>query len=424
MKKIFLVLLILIASNLKSYSQKIIEMESHNGVYFVPCKVNGIPMKFIFDTGASNVSISLTEAMFLLKQGVLKDEDLKESVKYQIANGEIQEGTKIIIREINIDGVLLKNIKAGIVHELNAPLLLGQSAISKLGNIRLDGNKLIIESEIKDEEYTKFLNIDVTKTFEDYNLPVKLNELPIDDKGLIDAGFPLNLLAKNNSHFLQDFYFDTEIARFDKNGFLRAILLSKNSKNINLEFYKLSERIRSIYGVASKYGGKANLWKKPYYEIVIFKKEDGLLSLILNVKRNDNILRSELRANWVKMINEYYESSDKNRKGVIRFVRTEENKLAVYIQSDLEYNKNRFKSSGQENEWITFLCYNSALVLFEDEDFNKIIVNELKYENIEFNVELTYYGIDRVKVKKQIRKTDIEKLRVPFTEGELIDIIN
>ena len=50
-------------------AQTIVEMSKEGGVYTVPCKVNGLPLKFIFDTGASDVSISLTEAIFMLKNG-------------------------------------------------------------------------------------------------------------------------------------------------------------------------------------------------------------------------------------------------------------------------------------------------------------------------------------------------------------------
>ena len=45
-------------------------MKKINGVYQIPCKVNGIPMNFIFDTGATDVTISLVEAKFLIKQGL------------------------------------------------------------------------------------------------------------------------------------------------------------------------------------------------------------------------------------------------------------------------------------------------------------------------------------------------------------------
>ncbi len=56
-------------------SQTII-MEKKGGVYYVPCKVNGLGLKFIFDTGAGDVSISYAEAIFMLKNGYLSESDL------------------------------------------------------------------------------------------------------------------------------------------------------------------------------------------------------------------------------------------------------------------------------------------------------------------------------------------------------------
>ena len=143
MKKIIL-LAILFGMTVCGNSQTKIIMEKDGGVYTVPCKINGLPLKFIFDTGASDVSISLTEAMFMLKNGYLKKEDLGESVYYSIANGDVAKGTKLNIKEIEFGGLKLFNIQASIVHETSAPLLLGQSAIEKLGKIQLEGNQLTI----------------------------------------------------------------------------------------------------------------------------------------------------------------------------------------------------------------------------------------------------------------------------------------
>lgn len=56
---------------LNTFSQTIIRMEKVNGVYQIPCKVNGIDLKFILDTGASDIVISKTEANFLVKQGLI-----------------------------------------------------------------------------------------------------------------------------------------------------------------------------------------------------------------------------------------------------------------------------------------------------------------------------------------------------------------
>lgn len=140
MQKIIL-LLVLITSYTAS-CQIEFKINEDYGVYLIPCKVNGVPLEFIFDTGATNVSISITEANFMLKNGLLDETDIKESIRYQIANGEINNGTKINLKEIEIGGYILHNIDAQIVYEQSAPLLLGQSALNKLGKVVIE-NKIL-----------------------------------------------------------------------------------------------------------------------------------------------------------------------------------------------------------------------------------------------------------------------------------------
>jgi hypothetical protein len=126
-------------------------MKKEGGVSIVPCKVNGLNLSFIFDTGASDVTISLTEASFMLKNGYLKKEDIIGSEKYLDATGNISEGIVINLREIEIEGLKIQNVKASIVKTLKAPLLLGQSALSKLGTIKMDleKNQLTIISALQ-----------------------------------------------------------------------------------------------------------------------------------------------------------------------------------------------------------------------------------------------------------------------------------
>jgi clan AA aspartic protease (TIGR02281 family) len=122
----------------RTFAQDIIKMEKSGGIYLIPCKVNGLPLKFIFDTGASDVSISITEALFMLKNGYLKESDIKETVYYSIANGEIAEGTKINIQKIEVGKQTLYNVEASIVHSTEAPLLFGQSAMERFGKFTMD----------------------------------------------------------------------------------------------------------------------------------------------------------------------------------------------------------------------------------------------------------------------------------------------
>ena len=126
-----------------------INMEKVGGVYMVPAKVNGLPLKFIFDTGASEVSISMTEAIFMAKNGYLGEEDIKGASFAQLADGTVAENTVVKLRTIEIADLTLHDVSATVVHNLEAPLLLGQTAIKKMGRIEFDDDKLIIHTSGK-----------------------------------------------------------------------------------------------------------------------------------------------------------------------------------------------------------------------------------------------------------------------------------
>jgi len=100
-----------------------------------------LALKFIFDTGASDVSISLTEALFMLKNGYLSDADVRGEGRYRDATGKISVGTKIILRRIEFGGLVLRDVSASVVNEMDAPLLLGQSAMTQIGRFELDPAK-------------------------------------------------------------------------------------------------------------------------------------------------------------------------------------------------------------------------------------------------------------------------------------------
>ena len=117
------------------------------GTFEIPCDINGLPLYMIFDTGASDVSISSVEANFMLKNGYLSEKDIKGKKYYQNANGQISEGTTITLREVKIGDAVLHNVDASVVKSQKAPLLLGQSAMERFGTITIDNqnNKLIIK---------------------------------------------------------------------------------------------------------------------------------------------------------------------------------------------------------------------------------------------------------------------------------------
>lgn len=121
----------------------------YSGVYEIPCTINELPLKFFFDTGASTVTISSVEANFMLKNGYLKSDDIKGKEYYSVATGEIHEGTTIRLREIKIGDAILRNVDASVVHNQQAPLLLGQTVLERFGTVTIDNinSKLIIKQK-------------------------------------------------------------------------------------------------------------------------------------------------------------------------------------------------------------------------------------------------------------------------------------
>ena len=122
----------------RSTGKAIIKMEKRNSVYYVPVELNGAKMDFIFDTGAGIISISETEATFLIKQGTLTKDDFKGTAKFSDANGDISNGTIINLKTVKIGNITLRDIEASVVHNSVAPLLLGQSAFEQFGKISID----------------------------------------------------------------------------------------------------------------------------------------------------------------------------------------------------------------------------------------------------------------------------------------------
>ncbi|MBD2704487.1 retroviral-like aspartic protease family protein [Spirosoma sp. BT702] len=121
-----------------------VAMEKENGVYKIPVEINGLPLKFILDTGASLISISATEAEFMFKQGVITEDDIIGKSKFQDANGDISPGSIIRLKSVRIGDRVLENVSANVVSSTKAPLLLGQSALSKFGKISVDYRRNIV----------------------------------------------------------------------------------------------------------------------------------------------------------------------------------------------------------------------------------------------------------------------------------------
>lgn len=81
----------------------------------------------------------------MLKNDYLIPADFLGKQNYVNANGDIIEGTVINLRNVDFAGLSLNNIKASVVRNQKAPLLLGQSVLGKLGKIEIDNEKKLLK---------------------------------------------------------------------------------------------------------------------------------------------------------------------------------------------------------------------------------------------------------------------------------------
>lgn len=127
--------------------KNVIKMEPQNGVRYVWVEINDLKLRFIFDTGASSISISPAEATVLYRQGTLLKEDILNVEYFQDATGKISEGTKVNLRKVKIGELILENVEAIVIDNVDAPLLLGQTILERFGSIEIDNvnNEIIFK---------------------------------------------------------------------------------------------------------------------------------------------------------------------------------------------------------------------------------------------------------------------------------------
>lgn len=130
-----------------AYKQKNIEIPfiKDGNVLSVKCKINNLPLYFIFDTGATDISLSDVEAAFMIKNNYISEKDIIGRQQYLTADGSIIEGTVINLKKIELGELELNNIKASVVKNQKAPLLLGQSVFNKMGKFEIDNEKMKIK---------------------------------------------------------------------------------------------------------------------------------------------------------------------------------------------------------------------------------------------------------------------------------------
>jgi clan AA aspartic protease (TIGR02281 family) len=127
-------------------SKKEIQLKEKDGIYSLPVKINNtLTLDFVLDLGAADVNLSQDVFSVLVKAGAIKSSDYIGEQNYQLADGTIIKSNVINLKSLKIGEIEIKDVRASISNSADSPLLLGQSALKKLGKYSIDNtNSLLI----------------------------------------------------------------------------------------------------------------------------------------------------------------------------------------------------------------------------------------------------------------------------------------
>jgi len=111
-----------------------------NGHFHLEATVNGVPVLFLLDTGASDVVLSPQDAARL----GYETSGLRYSRQYQTANGVVQ-AAPVTLGTVKIGPIVVRNVAAAVN---GAPLdssLLGMSFLDRLSGYRVENGSLILQ---------------------------------------------------------------------------------------------------------------------------------------------------------------------------------------------------------------------------------------------------------------------------------------
>lgn len=113
--------------------------QKDDGHYWGLADVDGFPVDFMVDTGASVVVLTFQDA----KRLRLKPEELDYKWKISTAGGQTK-GASVLLESIRIGGVEIENVEAMILRDGLEQNLLGMSFLSQLYSYEFRGRQLII----------------------------------------------------------------------------------------------------------------------------------------------------------------------------------------------------------------------------------------------------------------------------------------
>jgi aspartyl protease family protein len=118
---------------------EILVSRSMDGHFYIQVTINGTLVKFMIDTGASDVALTKADAQ-RLNFDLSK---LNYSKVYSTANG-LSYAAPVVLKSFAVGPKIFQDVAASVASGENDISLLGMSVISRFKSFRIDGNTLVL----------------------------------------------------------------------------------------------------------------------------------------------------------------------------------------------------------------------------------------------------------------------------------------
>jgi predicted aspartyl protease len=136
----------------KEEGSTVVKLVKAGGVYEVPVLLNdALTIKFVIDSGATDVSITPDVFITLIRTGTVSKSDFLPDASYTQADGTTTKNKRFRLHTVRIGGRVLRDVHCSVSPSLEGAMLLGQSALEKLGKFSIDyeSQSLVIDEPQK-----------------------------------------------------------------------------------------------------------------------------------------------------------------------------------------------------------------------------------------------------------------------------------
>ncbi len=133
-----------------------VPLEADSGTFVIPVTINdAISLKFMIDSGASDVTIPSDVASTLVRAGTISADDYIGSQTFVLADGSEVPSPEFRIRSLRVGPVVLHDIVASITGS-SGSLLLGQTFLRRLKSWSIDNSRhvLLLEANTSETQLT------------------------------------------------------------------------------------------------------------------------------------------------------------------------------------------------------------------------------------------------------------------------------